>query len=78
MSDLQYSMLIQWSDDDQAFLVTLPEWEGRVLGPVTHGQTYEEAVARGKDALTALIGSARQHDEELPAPRIYHQVDRAS
>jgi predicted RNase H-like HicB family nuclease len=78
MSDLQYSMLIQWSDDDLAFLVTLPEWEGRVLGPVTHGHTYEEAVARGKEALTALIASARKHDEDLPLPRMYRQADRAS
>ena len=23
----RYSMLIQWSDEDQAYLVTLPEWE---------------------------------------------------
>lgn len=33
-----YSLLIQWSNEDQAFLVTLPEWADRVLGPVTHGE----------------------------------------
>ena len=27
----RYSMLIQWSDEDEAHLVTLPEWEGRGL-----------------------------------------------
>jgi predicted RNase H-like HicB family nuclease len=68
---MQYSMLIEWSNDDQAFLVTLPEWEERVLGPVTHGDTYEEAVERGKEALLALIASARQHNEPLPMPRTY-------
>jgi antitoxin HicB len=71
MSDMQYSMLVEWSNDDQAFLVTLPEWEERVLGPVTHGDTYEEAVERGKEALSALIASARQHNELLPTPRTY-------
>lgn len=35
----RYSMLIQWSEEDTAFLVTLPEWEGRVYNPVTHGDT---------------------------------------
>ncbi len=62
-------MLIQWSDEDQAFLVTLPEWADRTLGPVTHGETYEEAVRDGRDALDAPIASARKHGEPLPQPR---------
>ena len=65
-----YSMLIQWSDEDQAYLVTLPDWAERVLGPVTHGDTYEEAVQRGHEALKALIASARTHGEPLPQVRI--------
>jgi predicted RNase H-like HicB family nuclease len=70
MSDSEhYSMLIQWSDEDQAYLVTLPEWAERVLGPVTHGDTYEEAVQRGHEALDALVASARKHGEALPQPR---------
>lgn len=73
MTDAQetarYSMLIQWSDEDQAFLVTLPEWADRVLGPVTHGDTYEQAVRNGQEALEALIASARKHGESLPQPR---------
>ena len=37
---LQYSMIIQWSDEDQVYIVHLPEF-----GPYaqTHGSTYEEA-----------------------------------
>jgi antitoxin HicB len=65
-----YSMLVQWSEDDQAYLVTLPEWEGRVLNPVTHGETYQEAVEQAHEALTALVASARQHGEPLPEPGI--------
>jgi antitoxin HicB len=64
-----YAMLIQWSDEDQAFLVTLPDWEDRVLGPVSHGDSYEEALQNGKEALEALIASARKHGEPLPLPR---------
>jgi predicted RNase H-like HicB family nuclease len=63
---LRYSMLIQWSDEDQAYLVTIPEWEGRVFGPVTHGDTYEEAVRNGREAMAALIASAERHGESLP------------
>lgn len=37
----RYSMLIEWSDEDQAYLVTLPERADSVDfgGPVTHGAT---------------------------------------
>ncbi len=66
---LHYSLLIQWSDEDQAYLVILPEWTDRVLGPVTHGDTYEEAVQNGKEAIEALVASARKHHESLPQPR---------
>ncbi len=34
-----YSMVIQWSDEDHAYLVTLPEWADQVLGPVTDGDS---------------------------------------
>ncbi len=77
MNDLPYSMLIEWSDEDNAFLVTLPEWEGRVFGPVSHGRTYEEAVRRGQEALAALTASTQKHGESLPAPRTYASVHRA-
>lgn len=67
---LRYSMVVQWSDDDQAYLVTLPEWEGRVFNPVTHGDSYEEAVKQGHEALSALIASAQAHNEPLPEPKV--------
>lgn len=69
--NLRYSMLIQWSDEDQAYLVLLPEWTDRVLGPVTHGDTYEEAVKHAQQATCALVASARKHHEFLPQPRTF-------
>jgi len=67
---LRYSMVVQWSDDDQAYLVTLPEWEGRVLNPIAHGDSYEDAIEQGHEALAALVASARQHNQPLPQPQI--------
>jgi antitoxin HicB len=64
-----YSMLIEWSDEDAAFLVSFPEWQGRVFNPITHGETYEEAARNGTEALEGLVASAQQHDERLPEPR---------
>jgi antitoxin HicB len=66
-----YSMLIQWSEEDRLYLVTLPEWEGRVLQPVTHGASYVEAAEMGREALALLILGARQEGQPLPAPRLF-------
>jgi len=72
--NLRYSVLIQWSDDDDAYLVTLPEWEGGIFNPVTHGETYEEAVKSGYEALEALVASARKHNETLPQTHPFTKV----
>jgi antitoxin HicB len=68
---LRYSMLIEWSDEDQAYLVTLPEWADHVLMPATHGDTYIEAVQHGQEVLSMLVESAKRDGEPLPAPRIH-------
>jgi len=67
---LRYSMLIEWSDEDQAYLVTLPEWADRVLMPATHGSTYSEAVQHGQEVLQMLVNSATKNSEPLPSPKI--------
>ncbi len=68
---LHYSMVVQWSDDDQAYLVSLPEWEGRIFNPITHGQDYEDAIKQAHEALAALVASARKRNEMLPDPHVF-------
>jgi len=63
---MHYSMLIQWSAEDDAFLVSLPEWEGRVFNPVTHGDTYEEAAKHGLEVLEGIVASLLDDGESLP------------
>ena len=43
MNDLKYRILIQWSNEDNCFLVALPDFKEEQQW-VTHGETYEEAV----------------------------------
>jgi hypothetical protein len=31
MNDLHYSMVIEWSDEDNAYLVIPPEWNGPIV-----------------------------------------------
>jgi predicted RNase H-like HicB family nuclease len=69
-TDPHYTMLIEWSDEDHAFLVTLPEWADRVNTPTTHGATYEEAVRNGHEALQDLIALAQERGQPIPAPRV--------
>jgi len=62
-----YSMVIAWSDEDQAFIVTVPE----LSGCVTHGATYEEAVARGYEAIVGFLEALRAWGDPVPSPRTY-------
>jgi predicted RNase H-like HicB family nuclease len=68
---MRYSMVIEWSDDDEAYVVSLPEW-GELVH--THGVTYEEALQRGKDLIEGLVAARREQGETLPRPRVFAAV----
>jgi antitoxin HicB len=68
--DRHYSMVLEWSDEDQTYLVSFPEWADYIMQPVTHGDTYEEAVQRGHDVLENLIATAENEGAALPEPRV--------
>ena len=69
-----YSMVIQWSEDDQTFVVSLPEF-----GPYcqTHGDSYTEAVKNGEEVLEMLITAAKERGEPLPKAQEYDAVQTA-
>jgi len=60
-----YSILIQWSDEDQKYIVSLPEF-----GPYahTHGDTYEEATKNAQEVLKLLIETYKEQNRPLPQP----------
>lgn len=68
---LRYSMLIEWSEEDQAYLVTLPEWADRVMMPATHGNTYSEADQNGQEVLELLVEVATEDGEPLPPAKMH-------
>ncbi len=63
----RYSMLIQWSDEDQAYIVTLPEFPNCR----THGETCAEAVRNGEEVLELLMATCRADGEPLPVPHLF-------
>ena len=62
----RYSLVIQWSDEDRAYIVIVPE----LTGCITHGATWEEAIEQAEDAIATWLAAARAWDEPIPAPRL--------
>jgi antitoxin HicB len=52
---VKYSMVIQWSDEDQVYVMSLPEWEAVGHRGHVHGKTYTEAVQQGEELIENLI-----------------------
>ena len=64
---LHYSMIIEWSVEDEAFVVSVPEFPGQH----THGASYEEAVTQGRDLIDSLILWTLQDGKPLPQPHVF-------
>lgn len=63
---LKYQMVIQWSEEDNCFLVGFSDFPGQQWR--THGETYEEAVTQGIEALESLVMAYEASEEPLPEP----------
>lgn len=57
----RYAMVIEWSDEDQLFLVSLPDFPGAH----THGRTRSEAAELGEEVIALLL----RGQEDPPAAR---------
>jgi DNA-binding transcriptional regulator YiaG len=58
----RYAMQIEWSPEDQVFVVSFPD----APGVMTHGATREEAATMGEDAIISWLTALR--DAHLPVP----------
>ena len=61
-------MIVQWSDEDGLFLVTIPEFSDRVVMPCTHGKTREEAICNGEEAIEMYLEAWEAEGESIPEP----------
>ncbi len=71
MNNYHYTIIIQWSNEDKCYVVSLPEW-GEYCH--THGDTYEEAFNNAQEVLELLIESALNNNEPLPEPKLFDQT----
>ena len=65
--NLPYTIVIQWSDEDNCYLVSLPEFPSQKFH--THGETYEEAAKNAQEVLELLVEEYRQDGKPLPVPK---------
>ncbi len=65
-----YSMTIEWSEEDQLFLVTIPEFADRVVMPCTHGKTREEAIWNGEEVIEMYLEAWEEENESIPKARM--------
>jgi predicted RNase H-like HicB family nuclease len=64
MTTLKYAMVIQWSEEDQLYLVHFPNFPWQRF--ITHGKTYQEAASNGQAALEGLIGVLQDSNQPIP------------
>ncbi len=57
-------MVIQWSDEDQVYVVTVPE----LPGCRTHGNSYAEAARNGEDVMALWLASREETGRPIPVP----------
>jgi predicted RNase H-like HicB family nuclease len=64
----RYSLLIQWSQEDGLYLVTLPEFASIAMQPCTYGKSYEEAIANAQEAIGSYLEYCQEEGLVPPNP----------
>jgi predicted RNase H-like HicB family nuclease len=65
----RYSTIVQWSDEDRLFLVTIPEFADLVVMPCTHGKTRKEAIRHGEEVIEMYLEAWQAEGKLIPEPR---------
>ncbi len=62
---IRYELIIYWSDEDDAFIVEVPE----LAGCMADGSTYQEALANVEVVIGEWIETARELGRPVPEPK---------
>ena len=62
---IKYELIAYWSEEDQAFVVEVPE----LPGCMADGSSYQEAVANAQWVIEDWIDTAQRLGRPLPEPR---------
>ena len=73
MNSLKYKIVIQWSNEDNCFLVSLPDFKEEQHW-VTHGETYQEALENAVEVMDMLVEIYQEKNKALPEAELYDSV----
>ena len=62
---IRYEMIIYWSEEDNAFIVEVPE----LPGCMADGATYQEAIVNAEGIVQEWIETAEQLGRPIPKPK---------
>uniref|UniRef100_B3EMD0 HicB-like antitoxin of toxin-antitoxin system domain-containing protein n=1 Tax=Chlorobium phaeobacteroides (strain BS1) TaxID=331678 RepID=B3EMD0_CHLPB len=62
---IKYELIIYWSEEDEAFVVEVPE----LPGCMADGETYEAAVANARKVIEEWIETAHALGRPVPEPK---------
>lgn len=62
---IRYEVIIYWSEEDESFIVEVPE----LSGCMADGATYQEAIANAEIAIQEWIETARELGRPIPEPK---------
>jgi len=61
----KYELIIYWSDEDQRYLVEVPE----LPGCMADGETYQGAIKNAETVISEWIETAQSAGREVPQPK---------
>lgn len=61
----KYELIIFWSEEDERYVVEVPE----LPGYMADGLTYEEAIKNAEEVISEWIETARSLGREIPQPK---------
>ncbi len=73
MNPIKYSMKIEWSEEDNCYVVFLPEFT-RAMQPVSDGNSYGEAAHKGQEALESIVEFYQAEGWSLPQPKTLQNI----
>ncbi len=63
--NIKYEMIVYWSDEDQCYVVEVPE----LPGCMADGSTYQEAISNAEIVINEWIETAKEIGRPIPKPK---------
>ena len=64
-ADIKYELVLYWSEEDEAYVVEVPE----LPGCMADGRTYEEAIKNSLIVIKEWIETANEIGRNIPKPK---------